>query len=209
MKLPSPKAPQADRTSRTSPRGTSTALRQTGGSLQDLADRSPHVARLDSLAAASGPVQGKLLFGAQKAGVGGNVVDASGFTTSPNFDTNHLFEGGGDVPDPEVRFRAGRRPKGFKRNTVVSEAVLKEQVIDKGDEIEGNIPGDAVTTLDFPAGSAYQGVRNAKGEIVGVVNNPRVGIKAQLTAPDMVEIHHIHEAEIELDLTDDNAFPSL
>lgn len=208
MKVPSLKAPGANRTPKVSP-PSHCATPRTGGHLQDLADGSPHVARLDSLAAASGSVQRKRLFPAQQAGVDGNVVDASGFTTSVNFDTNHLFEGGGDIPDPEVRFRTGRRDKGIKRNTVMSEAVLKDEVIDKGDDIEANIPADAVTTLDFPTGSAYQGVRNAKGEIVGVVNNPSVGIKARRIAPDEVEIHHVHEAEIELNLQDDNAFPSL
>jgi hypothetical protein len=128
----------------------------------------------------------------------GNGMREPEIRTSPDFDTNHLVQG--DVTyDEAVRRLNGR--EGVARNTVVSENALRREVGNNDLDLVRNIQADAVT--QYPFQSPAEAMQASNG---GAIYAATVGVKARRLPNNVVEIHHLHEADIAIHAAD---FPAL
>jgi hypothetical protein len=179
--------------------------------LQEMANNSPQVKQFKAFqemtnqnergeAGTTMTLQRKVILDGPSRGQNANDVAYPTIKTSPNFDTNHLVTGA--INEDVTRARGTARD--IARNTVLKESQLESAILANEDAIVTSTGTDAITQLNFPDGSAKQWIKNGNQ----VYDSPTVGIKARVAAGE-TEIHHIHESTIDLDMGNEEAWPSL
>jgi hypothetical protein len=117
--------------------------------------------------------------------------------TSENFDTNHLVDG----PVTHDEAIARRNSRNTPRNTIINSAALIREVTANDRDLIDRSNSNVVTT--YPFASPAEAMQSTPGS---AAYSATVSLNSRKVAPNIVEIHHLHESQMAIHKDD---FPAL